>query len=302
MNRPPVQTSVPAAAPSPPPGPGRAAAPRVPGTSGSPTTGPRPTARQHPPEHCSPPAVDEVHVFVSGLDPLAAAVCLRLAEAGVCLLNIHDPAPVSVADIRHGPYPAESEGQPRELVLRRELRRRAARCVPLSAPELFPSAAVPAAVVLRAGAVAGDLVTDLVAPEDPSLEGALTSLHVVTDGASAVTWPATDWAHRPCRGCLVVAARESRRVVRRATSEGADPVPPGASSALAAITRTVVAGEVAGQLLGLALEDDAAAAPSLAADGHEGHPSDALVLRRGLARTRLAPDPGCLCALAFTGG
>ena len=178
-----------------------------------------------------------MHVFVSGLDPLAAAVCLRLAEAGVCLLNIHDPAPVSVADIRHGPYPAESEGQPRELVLRRELRRRAARCVPLSAPELFPSAAVPAAVVLRAGAVTGDLVTDLVEPEDPPLDGALTSLHLVTDGASAVTWPATDWAHRPCRGCLVAAARESRRVVRRATSEGADPVPPGASSALAAITR-----------------------------------------------------------------
>ena len=299
MTRPPVQTVVPAAAPSAPPGPGRAPAPRVRGASGSPTTGLRPAGREHLPGLCSPPAVDEVHVFVSGLDPLAAAVCLRLAEAGVCLLNIHDPAPVSVADIRHGPYPAESEGQPRELVLRRELRRRAARCVPLSAPELFPSAAVPAAVVLRAGAVTGDLVTDLVEPEDPPLDGALTSLHLVTDGASAVTWPATDWAHRPCRGCLVAAARESRRVVRRAAPEGADPVPPGASSALAAITRTVVAGEVAGQLLGLALAGDAAAAPSLAADGH---PSDMLVLRRGLARTRLAPDPGCLCALAFTGG
>lgn len=148
----------------------------------------------------------------------------------------------------------------------------------------------------RAGAVTGDLVTDLVEPEDPPPRRRPDVPAPVTDGASAVTWPATDWAHRPCRGCLVVAARESRRVVRRATSEGADPVPPGASSALAAITRTVVAGEVAGQTPGLALEDDAAAAPSLAADGHEGHPSDALVLRRGLARTRLAPDPGCLCA------
>ena len=48
--------------------------------------------------------------------------------------------------------------------------------------------------------------------------------------------------------------------------------------------------------------DDAAAAPSPAVDGHEDHPSDALVLRRGLARARLAPDPGCLCSLAFIRG
>ncbi|MGD5450960.1 hypothetical protein QUS52_22760, partial [Xanthomonas citri pv. citri] len=90
--------------------------------------------------------------------------------------------------------------------------------------------------------------------------------------------------------------------VRRITPEGADPVPPGAGSALAAITRTVVAGDVAGRLLALAVTDDAAAAPSPAVDGHEDHPSDALVLRRGLARARLAPDPGCLCSLAFIRG
>ena len=58
----------------------------------------------------------------------------------------------------------------------------------------------------------------------------------------------------------------------------------GAGSALAAITRTVVAGDVAGWLLALAVTDDAAAAPS---------PRDAPGPRSGAATTLLGREaPG----------
>ena len=58
----------------------------------------------------------------------------------------------------------------------------------------------------------------------------------------------------------------------------------GAGSALAAITRTVVAGDVAGRLLALAVTDDAAAAPS---------PRDAPGPRSGAATTLLGREaPG----------
>ncbi|WP_317581666.1 hypothetical protein [Kocuria rhizophila] len=283
-----------------------------------------------PDESCAPPAPDELRVLALGLDPLAAAVCLALAEAGVCLLNVQDPAPVGTADVRRGPYPAEFQGQPRDLVLRTLLRRRSPRCVPLSAPDLFPSAALPTAVVLRTWSVPGDLVADLTTVPAPELDPALPTLSVVRDGGSVVVWPVTDWAHRPCRACVASAVREARRIFRAPQPRPGEPLLPPHEGPVGALTRTVATGEIAGRLLSHALRDHAApraaphgpphdALPGLPALGTGVAPSGSstalsspgpeppegsaahLVLRRGLTVLPLAPDQGCLCSLAFTG-
>ncbi|MCG7432233.1 hypothetical protein MHK71_06865 [Kocuria indica] len=286
-----------------------------------------PTAPEEP---CAPPALDELRVLALGLDPLTAAVCLALAEAGVCLLNIRDPAPVGTADVRHGPYPAEFQGQPRELVLRTLLRRRSPRCAPLSAPELFPSAAVPTAVVLHTWSVPGDLVADLATVPSPDLDPALPTLSVVRDGGSVVVWPLTDWAHRPCRACVASAVREARRAFRGSPPTPGEPLLPRQDGTVAVLTRTVATGEIAGRLLSHVLRDDAAPRAAPSDPPHDAPPDvppagtgtapsgppparppsgtqspdgpDAcLVLRRGLTVLPLAPDPRCLCSLAFTG-
>ena len=99
---------------------------------------------------------------------------------------------------------------------------------------------------------------------------------------------------------------------------------------MAVLTRTVATGEIAGRLLSHVLRDDAApraapsdpphdAPPDVPPAGTETAPSGppparptagtqspdgpeaCLVLRRGLTVLSLAPDPRCLCSLAFTG-
>ena len=251
----------------------------------------------------APVGVDEVHVLATGLGPLAAGVCLALAEAGVCLFNVQDPSPVTVADIRQGPYPAKSEAQPRDLVLRRMLRGRSPRCVPLSAPELFPAAAVGTAAVLHSWAVGDPLPAPPGALALQALDPHLPTLTVVSDGEHVISWPVTDWGHRPCSDCLEAAAGEARGRAGDHGPEDSQPPRPDHVSPLAAVTRAVATGEVAGSLLALALGDDAAPGAGLAATpapaGAEGvHP---LVLRRGLVRTALPAHPGCLCSLAFDG-
>ena len=79
---------------------------------------------------------------------------------------------------------------------------------------------------------------------------------------------------------------------------------------MAVLTRTVATGEIAGRLLSHVLRDDAApraapsgpppARPTAGTQSPDG-PEACLVLRRGLTVLPLAPDPRCLCSLAFTG-
>ncbi|RKQ37183.1 hypothetical protein C1C97_003625 [Kocuria tytonis] len=236
-----------------------------------------------------------MHVFVGGLDPVAASVACLLAAAGVCLLTVCDPAPVSPRDIRHGPYPAESEGRPRELVLRGVLRRSAPRCVPLSAPELFPTAALPGTVVLNSWQVAGELVQDLRGPDTTVLDAALPTVTVVTDGATVLRWPFTDWGHRPCAPCLLAAVRQARRRVRHGPATPGTQLLPGPDAPVGAATRAVAAGELAGLLVVRGLGLDGAAAGETPGAAPVGGP----VMRRGLTMTPLPPNPECLCSLAF---
>ncbi|WHF22733.1 hypothetical protein QJS66_22485 [Kocuria rhizophila] len=91
-----------------------------------------------------------MHVFVSGLDPGSCRV--PPARGGGRVPAQHSrPRTVSVADIRHGPSPAESEGQPARAGAAPGA---ASPCRPLRAApahrDCSPAAAA-AAVVLRAG-------------------------------------------------------------------------------------------------------------------------------------------------------
>ena len=244
------------------------------------------------------PRVDDVRVLLTGLDPLAAAVALALADAGVCLFDVNDRSRVLALDALDGPYPAQTEGLPRELAMRAMLRRRSPRCVPLTAPELFPSAAVGGAVAVHAWSVAGDLLADLREPPVPDVDGHLPTLTVLTDGACVVRWPVTDWAHRPCRSCVTGAARHARAFVREHPLVATAPALSERAPPFRRVTRTVVAGEIAGILLSLALGfDDAAELGEPPAGQCLAGPT----LHHGLRRILLPPEPGCLCSLSFMG-
>lgn len=235
-------------------------------------------------------------MLLTGLDPFAAAVALALADTGVCLFDVNDRSPVLARDARDGPYPAETEGLPRELALRAMLRRRSPRCVPLTAPALFPSATVRGAVAVHAWSVAGDLLADLQEPPAPAVDGLLPTLTVVADGACVVRWPVTDWAHRPCRECVTAAVRGARAYVREHPLIAAAPALSERAQPFRRVTRTVVAGEIAGLLLSFALDfDDAAGPGDPAADQGPAEPT----LHHGLRRIPLPPEPGCLCSLSF---
>ncbi|WP_233438787.1 hypothetical protein [Kocuria varians] len=236
------------------------------------------------------PSTDEARVLLTGLGPLPAAVALALADAGVCLLNVTDPARVRVSDIHDGPYPAESEGLPRELALRSLLRRRSPRCAPISAPDLFPSAAVRGAVVLHGWTVAGELLDDLQEPPAPDVDPRMPTLTVLADGPCVLRWPLTDSAHRPCARCVADAARRARAIARgHPLVTGAPPLSERAEP-IRRVTHAVAAGEITGLVLStaLGLDDDAATG------SHAGP-----VARHGLRRIPLPPAPDCLCSLAF---
>ena len=226
------------------------------------------------------------------------AVALALADAGVCLFDVNDRSRVLALDALDGPYPAQTEGLPRELAMRAMLRRRSPRCVPLTAPELFPSAAVGGAVAVHAWSVAGDLLADLREPPVPDVDGHLPTLTVLTDGACVVRWPVTDWAHRPCRSCVTGAARHARAFVREHPLVATAPALSERAQPFRRVTRTVVAGEIAGILLSLALGfDDAAELGEPPAGQCLAGPT----LHHGLRRILLPPEPGCLCSLSFMG-
>ena len=246
-------------------------------------------------------ATDDVRVLVTGLDPTAASVALALADAGLCVLNVNDRTRVNAHDIRCGPYPVGVEGLTRESVLRGLLRRRSPRCVPLSAPELFPTAVFPSAVVLRAWSVRGELARELACPESTEPDDALPTLSIVTDGANVLQWPFTDWAHRPCTGCLLDGVRRARRISRERPLTREAPLLPEHSPALCSFTRTAATGQIAAALLhqGLGLRPKAWSAVSTGSSGDESEGGP--VVHHGLTRTPLVPDPGCLCALAFEG-
>ena len=288
---------------------------------------PEPRTPDAPAPLPDPPAVDELHVFVNGLDPVAAWVACALVGAGVCLVNVADTRPVSRSDIARGPYPAELEAQPRELALRRVLRRRSPRCVPLTAPDLFPSAAVPGTVVLNAWSVAGDLLADLTTPPSPRLDPALPTLTVLSEGANLLRWPLTSWEHRPCPECVAQAARSARSAARHVVPDTGGPLLPTGDSPLAAVTRTCGAGELAALLLAVGLEHgtDGRSTLDLPSPGRNDPARGAVeeavrwtdvlgpppavppapeacgpVLRRGLSVHPLRANPRCLCSLAYT--
>ncbi|RUQ09380.1 hypothetical protein D8M38_06485, partial [Kocuria sp. HSID17582] len=103
-------------------------------------------------------------------------------------------------------------------------------------------------------------------------------------------------AHRPCRSCVTGAARHARAFVREHPLIAAAPALSERAQPFRRVTRTVVAGEIAGLLLSLALDfDDAAGPGDPAADQGPAGPT----LHHGLRRIPLPPEPGCLCSLSF---
>lgn len=251
------------------------------------------TADQWPPASSTRP--DEVHVLFAGLDPVAATAALLLADAGVCLINVTDPQPVSSQDTATGPYPAVLAGSPREYALRKLLRNRWPRCVPLSAPELFCSSVIPTAVMLRSAAVAGPLPQDLALVEmAASPDAHLPTLPVVTDGAVSLTWPLVPWYRRPCLECMVVAVRDARKVLRDQPPRDPQAVATLHSPALTTLTRVSTASSIAVELLGQALEPRDPNVP----DSWVGESPGTITLRYGLHHSTLTPRMDCLCALA----
>ena len=232
---------------------------------------------------------DEIHALFAGLDPVAATTALLLADAGVCLINVTDPSPVTSADTTTGPYPPTLAGSPREYALRKLLRNRWPRCVPLSAPELFCSSVIPSAVMLRSASVTGPLPQDLTVLElAASPDAQLPTVTVVTDGSMSLTWPISAWYRRPCRECLVNAVRDARKLLRDQPPRGTDAVTTPHTPALTTLTRVITASEVSVELLGQALDPH---------DSSESEPRGAIILRHGLHRAALAPRTECLCAL-----
>lgn len=234
---------------------------------------------------------DEVHVLLAGLDPVAATTALLLADAGVCLINVSDPGPVTAQDTATGPYPPALEGSPREYALRKLLRNRWPRCVPLSAPELFCSSVIPTAVMLRSAALAGPLPGDLTeAGVSTSPDAQLPVITVVTDGSVSLTWPVDQWYRRPCRDCMVDAVRTGRTVLRHSPPGDAETVKTPRTPALTTLTRVVTASEIAVRLMARAL-DPGEAAP----EGRGG--AAEIALQYGLHRAALTPRTDCLCRL-----
>ncbi|MGQ1839556.1 ThiF family adenylyltransferase [Kocuria turfanensis] len=217
--------------------------------------GPRPAPQPGPPR-LEPPRPEEVHVLLLGLDGLAAALAVLLLRCGVLGLNVNDGSPVAAADLDAGVYRPADLGRPRDEVLRRRLRALDPRCVPVSAPELFPGALLPGTVVVRStehplAGGGGALWTEpALDPRHP-----LVSLHHA-DGA-LLRWPTVPWAHRPCPDCLraTLGAREP------------DPVPRGPGAVLTGWARPAHAEAVAG---GLAVEVLAVALAALWGDAVRG--------------------------------
>ena len=204
------------------------------------------------------------------------------------MLNVNDRSPVSPGDAAVGPYDPALVGVAREYALRRLLRGRWARCIPLSAPELFCTSAVPTAVMLRCREVAGPLPRDL-AGSDPHPDAQLPVLTVVADGAAALTWPVTAWGSRPCHECLVGAVARGRRILREDPPVRAPVVAPEHTLALRTVARVAAAAQIAVDLLERALDPHGTAA---AQDG----PGE-IVLRYGTWRTTFPASPDCLCSL-----
>ncbi|MFI7743999.1 hypothetical protein [Kocuria rhizosphaericola] len=207
-----------------------------------------------PPSCLERPRPDEVHVLLLGLDGLAAALAVRLLRCGVLGLNVNDAAPVTAADVGGGAYRPADVGRPREAALRRRLRELDPRCVPVSAPELFPGALLPGTVVVHslehpAAPPAGRSLPGAAGPDswagiDP--RHPLLSLHRA--GGVLLRWPTVPWAHRPCPDCV------------RATLEGREPgtAPRGPAAVLAAWAAPAhgeaVAARLAVEVLAVALD------------------------------------------------
>lgn len=235
---------------------------------------------------------DELHVLVTGLDPLAATTALLLADMGVCLLNVSDPSPVTTQDLATGPYPATLVGSPREYALRKLLRNRWPRCVPLSAPELFCSSEIPAAVMLRSAAVTGPLPGDLTtAGLRATPDAHLPVVTVISDGSASLRWPVCPWYRRPCRECMVTAVGQARKTLRDHPPWDPHAVSTPQSPALTALTRVLTAADSASQLIGRATHWTGAADPS------EPSAARTVTLRYGLYRTAVELPTDCLCAL-----
>ncbi|WP_424347593.1 ThiF family adenylyltransferase [Kocuria sp. CH-021] len=249
------------------------------------------------------PRPDEVHVLLLGLDGLAAALAVRLLRCGVLGLNVNDSAAVTAADLGTGAYRPADVGRSREAALRRRLRELDPRCVPVSAPELFPGALLPGTVVVHslehpAAPPAGRSVPAAGEPEAwPGIDPRhpLVSLHRA--GGVLLRWPTVPWAHRPCPDCV------------RATLDGREPgpAPPGPDAVLAAWAAPAhaeaVAVRLAVEVLRVALDslcdgDGRGALLPAGARGGDRHavlfapPWPEAVSRPRLDRSR------CLCGLA----
>ncbi|MGX5358726.1 hypothetical protein [Kocuria sp. KH4] len=292
--------SVPGPRSAPPPGPPRPVPSRREPSRCKPSRREPPFLEPPPPE---PPLPEEVHVLLLGLDGLAAALAVLLLRCGVLGLNVDDGTPVAAADLGTGVYRPADLGRPRDEALRRRLRALDARCVPVSAPELFPSALLPGTVVVRStehlpagghGAAWPDPALD---PRHP-----LVPLHHA--GGALLRWPTVPWAQRPCPDCL--------RATLGARAPGPGPEGPGA--VLAAWARPAhaqaVAGALAAEVLAVALDGLWGGAPPGAglpeeppgpAGGTDGGPPPARLLGAPWpgAEVLLELDRGlCLCGLA----
>ena len=237
---------------------------------------------------------DEVHVLFAGLDPVAATAALLLADAGVCLINVTDPGPVTARDTATGPYPPALEGSPREYALRKLLRNRWPRCVPLSAPELFCSSVIPSAVMLRSASVTGPLPQDLTVMDlAASPDAHLPTTTVVTDGSVSLTWPLAPGYRRPCRECMVNAVRDARKMLRDQPPRDPSAVATPHTPALTTLTRVITASGIAVDLLGQSLDPQNTDVQNT----WDAESPGTITLRYGLHRSTLTPRTDCLCAL-----
>ncbi|MEX5300930.1 hypothetical protein [Kocuria sabuli] len=286
------------------------------------STSPFPDPRPAPELRASclePPRPEEVHVLLLGLDGLAAALAVRLLRCGVLGLNVNDGSPVTAADLGTGAFHAADLGRPRDAALRRRLRALDSRCAPVSAPELFPGALLPGAVVVRS-AEHPSRAEDGRCTDEPEPWAGLDPRHPLVSlhraGTALLRWPTVPWAHRPCPDCVraTLGAGEPGGSGARApggpgTGEpGTGPGGPGAvltAWAAPAHAEAVAAG-LAVEVLAVALDSLGGGTAPVPAVGH-GHAPGAS--GDPCARLFVPPWPGpvaqleldrslCLCGLA----
>lgn len=249
------------------------------------------TTAAHAPSRASPVLPRDVHVMILGLSPMGAAVALALLDCGVCALNVNDPTVVSSADLSSGHYGAEVDVCSREILVRRQLRRRSPVCVPLSAPELFPSPSLVPAITLRvletnAALDGAQRETHFAGVQSVTPDPDLPTLTVICDGPVSLVGPVTRWQDQPCVECFQAVLLAARTETLNETSREHHA---GDAQSGYPVTRTLTVLDLTAMILAQTLQAPDTGPAVLQTTRYA-------LIRHGLFTTEIDMNTDCLCS------